>query len=261
VIPEERRQRIYELLVEKGAVRVSELSRELGSSETTIRRDLARMEAKGVLERTHGGSILTRRMSSEPQYDDKDELEVGAKSAIARAAADLVEPGEVVFVNSGSTNRQVLRCLAMKQGVRVVTNNAAALEGWRAGNELVLSGGRYRQRSNSYVGPLAGQAIRSMYADRCFIGVDGISLRHGLTTPNEGESEIARLMIAGTLGSVVVVADHTKIGTVARFVSAPLERVSVLVTDRPLATDFEEALADLGVDVIYAGEQPPPLPK
>ncbi|NDL59541.1 DeoR family transcriptional regulator [Phytoactinopolyspora mesophila] len=255
MIPEERRQRIYDRLIEAGAVRVSDLSKELGASETTIRRDMARMEAKGVLERTHGGSILTRRMSSEPRYDDKDELEVGAKRSIGQAAADLVEPGEIIFVNSGSTNLQVLRHLALKQGVRVITNNAAALEAWREGNELVLSGGRYRQRSNSYVGPLAAQAIRSMHADRCFIGVDGISLRYGLTTPNEGESEIARLMIAGTLGSVVVVADHTKIGIVAQFASAPLERVSALVTDRPLAEDFEAALAELEVEVIYAGEQ------
>jgi DeoR family fructose operon transcriptional repressor len=254
VIPEERRQRIYDALVQVGAVRVSDLSKDLGASETTIRRDLARMEVQGLLERTHGGSILTRRMSTEPRYHDKDEREVAAKRAIGQAAATLAEQGESIFVNSGSTNRQVLRFLAQRQGLRVITNNGAALEGWHEGNELVLSGGRYRQRSNSFVGPLAAASIKSMYADRCFIGVDGISLRHGLTTPYEGESEIARLMIAGTLGPVVVVADHTKIGTVAKFVSGPLESVSTLVTDRPLAEDFEQELADMGVSVIYAGE-------
>ncbi|WP_166348305.1 DeoR/GlpR family DNA-binding transcription regulator [Phytoactinopolyspora limicola] len=257
MIPEERRQRIYDRLMETGAVRVSDLSKEFGASETTIRRDMARMEAKGVLERTHGGSILTRRMSSEPRYDDKGEREVAAKRSIGAAAAALVQPGESIFVNSGSTNLHVLRHLAAKEGVRVVTNNASALEAWREGNELVLSGGRYRPRSNSYVGPLAAHSIRSMYADRCFIGVDGISLRHGLTTPNESESEIAQLMIAGTLGAVVVVADHTKIGTVAQFVTASLERVSTLVTDRRLADDFEQALSELDVNVVYADEHEP----
>jgi DeoR/GlpR family transcriptional regulator of sugar metabolism len=254
VIPEERRQRIYDVLVRAGVVRVADLSKELGASETTIRRDLARMEVKGLLERTHGGSILTRRMSSEPRYDDKDEREVGAKTAIGAAAAALAEAGESIFVNSGSTNRQVLRSLAQQQGLRIITNNGSALEGWSEGNELVLTGGRYRHRSNSFVGPLAAHTIRSMYADRCFIGVDGFSLRHGLTTPYQGESEIARLMIAGTLGSVVVVADHTKIGTVAKFVTGTLENVSTLVTDRRLADEVEDELASVGVAVVYADE-------
>ena len=257
VIPAERRKRILVRLREHGSVRVSVLSSELAVSDVTIRRDLAQLESEGILERTHGGGIITHRMDSEPEYIDKDQRQREGKMRIGRLAAGIPEAGETVFVNSGSTNGHVLRNLAERTGLRVITSNAAAFAHAGPDNELIVVGGTYRAQSNSLVGPLANQHIRQMHADHTFLGVDGISPVHGLSTPSPSEGEIARLMIEQTRGSVVVVADRTKLGVVADFSTAPLSSVDVLITDEAPPEDFVESLVDSAVRLIVAGHDSP----
>ncbi len=253
VIPAERRKRILVRLRQHGSVRVSALSGELAVSDVTIRRDLAQLESEGILERTHGGAVITRRMEGEPEYTDKDRRQREGKRRIGRRAADIPEAGATVFVNSGSTNGHVLRNLAERSGLRIITSNAAALSHAGPGNELIVVGGTYRAQSNSLVGPLANQHIRQMHADHTFLGVDGISAVHGLSTPSPTEGETARLMIEQTRGSVVVVADRTKLGVIADFATAPLSSVDLLITDEPPPADFAESLSVSGVRLLVAG--------
>jgi DeoR/GlpR family transcriptional regulator of sugar metabolism len=252
LLRDERQLRIHEILRAQRSVRVVDLSDHLQVSEATIRRDLASLESRGLLERTHGGSILTQQMTAEPLYPDKDQRLTDEKAEIGQLAAALAQPGERIFINSGSTNRQVLHQLASRSQLRLVTNNAAATvePGVARDNELLVLGGRYRPASNSYVGPFAAGMLRQIHADRFFMGADGVSLRRGLTTPNAHESEITRLMLEQTLGEVVLVADHTKIGVVAHFVTAPLEVISTLVTDQLPPPEFADALAEREIKVI-----------
>jgi len=119
--------------------------------------------------------------------------------------------------------------------------------------ELLLLGGHYRAPSNSLVGPFATDALRRTHATKAFIGVEGLGLGSGLTTPVAAEAEIARLMIEQTRGRVIVVADSSKIGTVADFVIAPLAQVDALVVDAGIGTEYRDQLVDAGVDVIVAG--------
>lgn len=252
-IPAERRQRILARLREHGAVRVSVLSHELAVSDVTIRRDLAQLESEGTLERTHGGGVITHRMDSEPEYIDKDQRQLEGKERIGHLAASIPEPGETLFVNSGSTSRHVLRHLAERADLRVITSNAAALAHAGSDNELIVVGGTYRAQSNSLVGPLANQHIRQMHADHTFLGVDGISLVRGLSTPSPWEGEIARLMIEQTRGSVVVVADSTKLGVIADFATAPLSAVDLLITDEAPPEDFATSLKDNGIRLLVTG--------
>lgn len=253
-IPAERRRRILSFLQRDGWARVTALSEELGTSEVTIRRDLDHMETEGLLERTRGGAILTRHLAQEPLYIEKDQHLSDTKERIGRLAASLVHTGETVFVNSGSTNRHVLRALNRTSGLRIITTNAAAVVDADGGSDLIVTGGRYRPESKSFVGPFATQVLRQAYADRAFIGVDGVSLIHGLTTPNQLECENARLMIRQTIGSVVVVADHTKIGVVAKFVVEPLTVVSTLVTDQSLSDDLSQSLEEAGIQLLIASD-------
>ena len=180
-------------------VRVSMLSEMLGVSEVTIRRDLEALERRGLLERTHGGAVRTQRMHVEPAYLDAVSSNPEQKRLIGAAAARLVRPGDAVFLNGGTTTLQVFRRLDVP-GIKVITNHlGTALELADRDIELILIGGHYREPSNSVTGPFAADQIRRIYANKAFIGVEGLSLRSGLTTPVAAEAEIARLMIEQTV--------------------------------------------------------------
>lgn len=254
-LPAERHRRIQELLRERQVVRVSSLSEMMGVSEVTIRRDLEDLEGRGLLERTHGGAIAAQRMRSEPAYFEAVTRNQTEKRLIGQAAARLALPGDTIFMNGGTTTLEVFRSLGAAD-VKVVTNHMGmALEAADAGIEVILAGGEYRPPSNSCVGPFATDAIRKVFASRTFIGVEGLSRRAGLTTPAAPEAEIASLMIEQTRGQIVVVADHTKLGTVADFAIAPLDRVDALVTDAGIDPAYREELIHLGLEVIVAGEE------
>jgi len=244
---------ILDLLQKQGSVQVLELGQALGVSEVTIRRDLELMEQERLLERTHGGALQSRRMLSEPAYLTKYGNRSDQKAAIGAAAAALIEPGETIFIHSGSTNLQIFQHLNQKN-VRIVTSNAGAFTNYQDfGGELIVAGGNYRQQSHSFVGPVAIDAIRNFYASKCFIGVDGVSLQYGLPTPSVEEAEIARAMIEHTHGKTIVVADSSKFGVVAATMTAPIERMDILVVDAGLDEGCRFDLKDLGIQVVVAG--------
>jgi DeoR family fructose operon transcriptional repressor len=253
-LPAERHRRIQELLRERQVVRVSTLSGILGVSEVTIRRDLEGLEQRGLLERTHGGAVHVQRIRVEPAYLEAISAHPEEKRAIGQAAARLVEPGDAIFLNGGTTTLQVARHLDAP-GAKIITNHVGiALELADRDVELLLVGGHYRAPSNSVVGPFAAETLRRMYANKAFIGVEGCSLLSGLTTPVAAEAEIAWLMIEQTKGEVIVVADHTKIGTVADFAIAPLDAVNRLVVGSGVDDEYLEGLAAKGIDVVVVGE-------
>ncbi len=259
LIPAERRRLIDDLARSQGIVKVADLSNRLGVSEITIRRDLETLEQEGVLERTHGGAIYSQRMRAEPLYTEKDRIHRREKQAIGRAAATLVEEGDTILINSGSTTLQVIRHLRLsgQRGVKIITSNMGKFpEAWDSDQELILIGGTFRQASNSLVGPLAVMALKQVNANKAFIGVDGVSARYGLTTPILQEAEIARLMIERTHGPVIVVADHSKVGVVADFVTVSADKMDVLVTDDGFDEGYRVELEELGVEIIIATTEP-----
>jgi DeoR family fructose operon transcriptional repressor len=253
LLPAERHRRIQDVLDERHVVRVSTLSDLLGVSEVTVRRDLETLERRGVLERIHGGALATRRMRGEPRYLEAMTTHPEEKRLIGRAAARLVEPGDTIFLNGGTTTLEVFRHLENTE-VKVITNHVGiAVESAERGGEMVLVGGHYRPPSNSLVGPFATENLRRVNATRAFIGVEGVSRRAGVTTPSSAEAEIAGLMIERTIGEVVIVADGSKVGTVADFLVAGLDRVDRLVTD-DIDEEYRAGLAEAGVDVLLAGD-------
>ena len=232
MIPAERRARIVDLVKERRAVRVSALSEDLGVSGMTIRRDLERLEAEGVLVRTHGGAVLKRRMSEETFYVERESASAEEKRRIAAAAAALIEPGETVFLSSGTTAAQVISHIDPSLEARIVTHNVGALQaahGLRT--EVVLVGGLYRPRSNAVSGPLSIEHVSRFHAGKMLIGVDGFDLEEGLTTPTMGMAGVERVMIAQTRGEVVALADASKIGVVADVVICGLEQVDTALVD------------------------------
>jgi DeoR/GlpR family transcriptional regulator of sugar metabolism len=251
LLPAERRRRIVETLRERGSVRVGTLVDELGASEVTVRRDLASLERRGLLERTHGGAVTAGALPAAGSAAVPEAAR--AKRAIGAAAARLVRPGDAIYLNGGSTVLEVFRHLAV--AATVITNNVhVALEPANRDVELLLLGGHVRAdpTERTVVGPFATDALRRTFATTAFLGVGGIDAVAGLTTPVAAEAEIARLMLERTRGRVIVVADASKLGLVDDFEVAPLDRADLVVTDPALSAEQRSALAGTGVEILVA---------
>jgi len=251
MIPAERRARIVEVLRERRAVRVSSLSEDLGVSEMTIRRDFERLEAEGVLTRTHGGAVLKRRIVEESLYFDRVATHVAEKRRIAQNAAAMIEPGETVFLSSGTTAAQVLRHVDPDLEARIVTHSVGALaEAQDLRLDLVLVGGLYRPLSNAVSGPMAVEHVSRFRATRMLLGVDGFDLEEGLTTPSMGMAAVERAMIDQTRGEVVVLADRSKIGVVADVVICGFDKVDAVMVDDGVDEAVRDEITRLGLRCI-----------
>ena len=248
MIPAERRARIVDLVKERRAVRVSTLSEDLGVSGMTIRRDLERLEVEGVLVRTHGGAVLKRHMTEETLYVERESASTEEKRRIAAAAAALIEPGETVFLSSGTTAAQVIRHIDPSLEARVVTHNVGAVQEARGLRvEVVLVGGLYRPRSNAVSGPLALEQISRFHAGKMLIGVDGFDLEEGMTTPTMSMASVERAMVAATRGEVIALADNSKIGVVADVVICGLGEVDTVMVDDGVDQSVRDELVKQGL--------------
>jgi DeoR family fructose operon transcriptional repressor len=234
---------------------MDELSKMLDASEATVRRDLEWLEGEGVLERTHGGAILSQRMILEPEYVQRAITNPEEKRQIGELAASLIADGDIVFINSGTTTAQVIRNIRSDAGIAVFTNNLiAVLEARDAKFEQCLIGGEFQPHSNSVAGRFAIDNLRQVYADKAILGVDGISLIHGCTVPSNAEAEVIKLMIERTKGEIIIVADHTKWGVVSNFQIATIDEVNKLITDAQIDHTTLESLAVYSVEILIASE-------
>ncbi|MGI6432374.1 MAG: DeoR/GlpR family DNA-binding transcription regulator [Sphaerochaetaceae bacterium] len=256
MIPAQRQQQILALIADQKVVQVQQLSKQFNVSVLTIRRDLDLLAKQKLIERTHGGATLRRSLAIEPTYSQKALEYPQQKVAIAHTCASLIEEGDTVFINSGSTTSEVLRAL-QGMNITIVTNNidAAWLANEGAQFRLIFVGGQYRTRSHSVSGNLAACVIEQIYANKAIIGIDGFSLTEGLTTPVMEEAETTRSMIRQTAGKVIVAASSNKIGVISNFKTVKASAIDVLVTDsdaQQLLTQQE--LEEIGIKLIIAHE-------
>jgi len=262
LIPAQRRDKIQEYLATHQIARTADLCSLLDASEATVRRDLEWLEAEGILERTHGGAILNQRMMFEPEYIQRAQRNPEEKSRIGELAASLIEDGDIVFINSGSTTTQVIRNIRDHSKTSVFSNNVnAALEvSESAGFHYYLIGGEFSSRSNSLTGRFAMENLRQVYANKAIIGVDGISLKHGCTVPTNAEAEIVRQMIERTRGQVIIVADRSKWGVVSNFQVATIDEIDKLVTDHGIDSSAIESLKEREIETLVASADLAPAP-
>jgi len=223
---------------EYGAVRVSDLAEHFGVSDMTVRRDLDVLARRRLVAKVHGGATaLDSPSTHEPGFVEKSGRQRAEKQVIARAAAELVEPGTAIGLSAGTTTAALAAALLQVAGLTVVTNSMAVAEVFRGEAErtVILTGG-IRTPSEALVGPVAVAALRTLNLDVVFLGVHGMSAASGFTTPNMMESETDRALVeAGQ--RLVVVADSTKWGTAGISTIAELAEADVLVTDSGLDAD------------------------
>ena len=250
---EERQQHILERARAAGRVEVNALADALDVTPETVRRDLTILERHGVLRRVHGGAIPVERLGFEPGLETRSERFIAEKERIAKAALAHVPDEGTVLLDAGTTTLRLAEQLPRDRELTIVTNSLgiAALVAQRQNLSLYLLGGRVRGRTLAAVGSWVTSALSGVFVDVAFMGTNGLSVEHGLTTPDQSEAAAKRAMIKAARRSVVL-ADHTKIGVdhFSRF--ADLSDIAALITDNGLDPETVAEIEALGPEVVLA---------
>ena len=247
MLKEERLKTIVDKVQEETRVLVADLSRALGVSEMTIRRDLQELETTGWIDRVHGGALLAKRQKNrlEPPALERMDSMMAEKKRIADYIVNLVEPGEMLFIGSGTTTLYIAQALSGRDNLTVVSNALPILNELGSNSKMTVIGvgGFLRRAELSMIGSLAEAEIRNLRVDKVIIGMRGIHPEHGLTSDHPQEILTDR-QIMSISDTVIVAADHTKVGQVASSITAPIEKATVIVTssgaDAKLVREIEK---------------------
>jgi DeoR family transcriptional regulator, aga operon transcriptional repressor len=250
-----RTDQIMQELLRSGRVSVEELAHKLHVSDVSVRRDLRRLEQQGLLRRDHGGAIpvgplLYVAFTHDSSFQEQIHHQAEAKRRIGLAAADLVRDGDAIALTTGTTTTHVARSLHKQRGILVLTNsiNVAMELSNREGITVQVSGGLMRGVWFSLVGESAIQTIEQIFVDKVFIGVNGISVEHGLTDFHVDEAAVNKAMIRQAKQKIVV-ADHTKLGVLARYRICPIQEIDMLITDDQVSDEQVGGFEAAGIEV------------
>lgn len=246
---------ILKRLQETGAVAVDELCETLGASIATIRRDLDDLESRSLLRRTRGGATLIGPLFYEPfrndsSFQDRVNSFAEEKRRIGFTAAKLVSSGQTVSLSGGTTTIEVVRSLKVLSNISIITNtvNVAMELNNRKDIEVIVTGGQLRGSWFSLVGPLATASAEMLFSDIMFVGVDGIDAKQGLTCTNSAEAEVLRKLVHHAKLKVVV-ADHSKLGSVCKYLLCATKEIDRLITDAGASASAIAPFEKLGIEV------------
>jgi len=260
MLAETRRLRIVELLRQRGsgAVSIAELSQLLTVSEMTIRRDLDILEEKSILRRVHGGAVAYAVEDIGKPFQDRAQQSSPEKEAIGHCAAQLVENGDRIILDAGTTTFEIAHHLANKSRLTVITNNIPVVEELSRYPHIntILLGGILKHKELCTIGMMVTQALSVLTADKVFLSANGVSIRMGATDPDMAEAEVKRAMIRSAR-EVILTADSTKYGQVALFQVASLSEIHKFVTDDAIRDEAIQELETEGVQVINLRRQMP----
>ncbi|WP_231482836.1 DeoR/GlpR family DNA-binding transcription regulator [Nocardioides sp. URHA0020] len=252
---EERQQAMAQLVTERGRVSVNAIADQFDVTTETVRRDLSVLERMGLLRRVHGGAVPASALAViEAGLGERDQANTVAKDRIARAALDLLPPADgTVLLDAGSTTGRLASLLPRDLRLSVVTHAvpvAARLAG-SAQIELHLLPGRVRPTTQAAVGADTVAALGQLRADVAFLGTNGLTVEHGLSTPDREEAAAKRAMVASAR-RVVCLVDSSKLGVEAPLRFAALCEIDVVVTDDDITADDRRSLVRAGVEVVVA---------
>jgi DeoR family transcriptional regulator, fructose operon transcriptional repressor len=248
---DERHAEVLRMLATDRRVESAGLARHFGVSAESIRKDLAQLEARGLLRRVHGGAVPSRRQNEEPAVAGRTE-QAEQKMAIARHALRLVPDGGTVLLDAGSTTLRLAELLPTDRDL-VVYTNALPLTSTllQRGIAVVGLGGRLRAETGAAVGPLTIAALAEINVDVAFLGTNAISFDRGLTTPDADEAQVKHAMLAAARQRVFLV-DTSKFGRESLARHAAFEDIDVLVTDAAITAQQRKRLLALDVTVEVA---------
>jgi len=251
VLPEERRQKVLDLVSQQGLISLADLAHALNKSGSTIRRDLDYWDEKGVLKRTHGGAVYVGDGSMVPVLELRQPSQIEEKQAIARTAVARIDDGEAVLVDGGTTTLEVARLLVGRP-LQIVTNSLPIANLFASSREtdLVMLGGYVYPRTGVALGPLTVRMLEEIHVRQAILSVGGITAK-GLFNSNVLLVETERQMM-GCAEEVVVVADHTKIGRQALAYLCELSAVDTLIVDDGITPEQRELVGSADVQLILA---------
>ena len=247
----ERRGRLLDLIRVRGFAALEELVRELGVSESTIRRDLDALEEQGAAKRTHGGVLYAGGMPRLAEFDERQPSHWAAKRAIAVKAAEVITDGETVLLDGGTTTYEVARLL-VGRSLQVVTNSlpVANLFASESRTDLVLLGGYVSPRTGVCLGPYANELLGRLHVTTTILSAAGIA-DEGLFNAHLLLAETEQAMLRAA-GRVVVVADSSKFGQKSLTLVSPLDAIDLVVSDNGLPDDWRQKIAAAGSQLIVA---------
>ncbi len=254
---ERRAKEIVRILLRRGTTSVEDLTSAFATSSASIRRDLVRLEERGLVHRTHGGVMLAQQQTYEPfRFDASFHVREGRfakeKQRIALAAAELVHENESIGLTAGTTTTQLAQQLRLRSGLRILTNAVNIAMDLSANDkiETTLTGGCMRwPGAFSLVGPAALETLNNVVMDKVFVGVCGVSLEHGATTIEADEAAVVRAMTRRAK-QVIVVADASKVGMSSPAVVCETQRIHTLVTDDGVSEAAVMTLRQAGIHVL-----------
>lgn len=246
----QRREQILSWLKQNGHVQVRDLVEQLSVSEMTIRRDLEHLACEGQLVRTYGGAAAAGGLTREQPYAAKAVEHTEQKEHIARYAASLVEEGDVVLLDAGSTTAAIARCLRGRGKLTVVTCDLKiAVELCDEPEiQVLVTGGTAMAQGYNLVGPLAEQILRGLTVDLAFIGTSSVDVEYGVTTPTLEKVPLKQAMIRAARRSILV-ADAAKFARRSSFQICPLSALSLVISDRSMPPELAEAVRKGGVSL------------
>lgn len=242
----ERENKILEMLIEDYNLSVTGMSEALGVSAVTIRSDLSSMEEKGFILRNRGGALPVFHNNILQNQRQKQE----EKNRIAKAAADMVEEGDAIMVDDGTTTSLVLKYLMGKRHIHVVTNSTLVLSYARVNPTLHLTmvGGEFKPSSESLAGPVSRVHLERYHVKYAFVGTGGFSLETGMTTHMEEAAEIIKVMNRQS-DQTVLLADSGKYGHSGFVNIMPLTKVNMIITDKAMPSEHVKSIRDAGIIV------------
>jgi DeoR/GlpR family transcriptional regulator of sugar metabolism len=253
MLPNQRREKILELIREDGHAKVLDLSRIFKVTEVTIRQDLDQLENEGSVVREHGGAYLKDIDLNVRNFSLQNQENLVLKMAIARKALEFIEDGDTIILDSGSTTTEIAKILNGFRNLTVITNalNIALILGAQAGINVIVTGGEFKAPTLSLTGQKAADFFHNLHVDKLFLATAGVSLKSGLTYPGISDICVKRAMIE-TANVTYLVADSTKIGKNAFASLGALSLINYLITDSGIKKEDIEWLKSYEVEFILA---------
>lgn len=250
---EERKLTILEALNKEEKVQVRGLANQLEVSDETIRRDLDRLEKEGILKKVYGGAVKTKSQFWELPFDEKTTIHKREKQSICKAAADLVEDGDIIMIGNGTTPLDIVPYLADKTNITLITHSIPvmllAIENFKG--RMIFTGGEFERNQKYTSGPLSERMLEMMKANKAFICAGGISTVNGITDYDISGSSVSRKMMERA-DEVIILGDHSKFGQTTFAHMCSLSEVSKIITDKSCSEEWKQILAKQEIELLIA---------
>ena len=245
----ERESKVLDMIADNSAMSVKQISEKLSVSAVTIRTDLSNLEAMGLLIRGRGGAAP----AFHPEILRRQKTRTEFKNRIARKAASLVEDGDTIMIEAGTTTALIARFLVGKRNIRIVTNSSLIIPYARTNPSINLSvvGGTFRAETEALVGPIALSQLDSFFVRLAFVGTDGFTLENGLSSHFPETAAVLKKIVERS-EKTILVADSSKFGKTGFVSILPITAVQKIITDDEITPGACRALTDRGVEILTA---------